>query len=83
MWVGGVAASQTSQKKTKSPPKSPFSTQISPFVLPNLTKKPWGGWWVNRFGRDLPKKTVFFGKYLPNLFTHPPQYFCEIWENER
>ena len=42
MWVGGVADSQTRskplKKKTKSPQKLPFLTQISPFVLPNLTK---------------------------------------------
>ena len=29
------------------------------------------GRWVNRFGRDLPKKTCFFGIPFPNLFTHP------------
>ena len=28
-------------------------------------------------------KSHFFGKVFPNLFTHPPQGFCEIWENER
>ena len=58
MWVGVVADSQTrskSLKKTKSLRKSPFSTQISPFVLPNLTKNPAVCGWVNRFGRDLPK----------------------------
>ena len=40
MWVGGVADSQTRSKplKTKLPRKSPFSTQISPFVFPNLSK---------------------------------------------
>ena len=43
MWVGGVADSQTrskpfNKKKLKSPRKSLFSTQISPFIFPNLTK---------------------------------------------
>ena len=38
MLVGGVADSQTRSKPLKSPQKSHFSTQISPFVLPNLTK---------------------------------------------
>ena len=44
-------------KPPKSPWKSPFLTWISPFILPNLTKTLG---WVNRFGRDLPKKTVCF-----------------------
>ena len=41
MWAGGVADSQTRSKPLitpKSPRKWPFSTQISPFVFPNLTK---------------------------------------------
>ena len=29
------------------------------------------------------KKNVFFGISFPNLFTPPPQGFCEIWENKR
>ena len=65
MWVGGVADSQTRskplKKKTKLPRKSPFSTQISPFVFPNLTKTLG---WVNRFGKGFPPKKTFF-LYLP------------------
>ena len=59
MWEGGVADSQTRSKllkKNKSPRKSPFLTQISPFVFPNLAKTLG---WVNRFGNGLPKKTFF------------------------
>ena len=40
IWVGGVSDSQTDPKQN---PKSPFLTRISPFVFPNLTKKPWLG----------------------------------------
>ena len=30
------------------------------------------------------KQTFYFGRSLPNLFTHPPTPgFCEIWKNER
>ena len=71
MWVGGVADSQkkvqTPQKKQITP-KIAFSTQISPSVLPNLTKTLG---WVDRFGRDLPKKHVFFwggGCFTNSLF---------------
>ena len=53
MWVGGLADSQTRSK----PPKSSFLTEISPFVFPNLTKTLG---WENTFGKDLPKKTVFY-----------------------
>ena len=35
-------------------------------------------------GEPPQNKTVFFfGKVFQNLFTHPPQGFCEIWENEK
>ena len=63
MWVGGVADSQTRPKPLKTPQnppklprKSPFLTQISPMVLPNLTKKTGVGKhiWENFFGRFLP-----------------------------
>ena len=39
-WVGWLIPKQCSNpsKPPKSPRKSPFSTQISPFVFPNLTK---------------------------------------------
>ena len=65
MWVGGVADSQTRSKPSKPP-------QIAPkiaFFDPNFTfrspksHKTLG--WVNRFGRDLPKKNVFFWGGLP------------------
>ena len=58
---------QTPQNLPKSPRKSPFSTRILPFVLPNLTKTLG---WVNRFGRDLPKKKRCFTPSL-RVFTLP------------
>ena len=58
-WVGWLIPKQgpNPSKPPKSPRKSPLSTRISFFVLPNLTESLG---WVNRFGRDLPPKEVFF-----------------------
>ena len=62
MWVGWVADSQTRSKplkrKTKSPRKSPFSTQISPFVFQNLIKTL--GWVGKQIWEWSPKKTEIF-----------------------
>ena len=76
MWVGGVADSQTRskplKKKTKSPQKLPFLTQISPMVLPNLTKKTGVGKhiWENFFGRFLPN-VGGWGGWFPDKVQTP------------
>ena len=84
MWVGWVADFQTPQNLPKSPWKSPFSTRISPIVLPNLKKTQGAVGWVKRFGRDLPKKRCFFTPSLtcndtwPIFLHNTPKYenFC-------
>ena len=45
---------QTPQNPTKSPRKSPFSTQILPFVFPNITKTL--GWVCKQIWERPPKK---------------------------
>ena len=60
MWVGGVADSQTRSKPPKITPKIAFFDPNFTFRTPKSHKNPGVGGWVNRFGRDLPKKTVFF-----------------------
>ena len=51
-----------------------WTNENSPFVLPNLTKTlGWVGGWVNTFGRDLPKKNVFFWQ--------PPLWQCQDFGN--
>ena len=49
----------------KSPRKSPFLTQISPFVFPNLEKKTWGEWVGKQIWERYPKKNVFFFGSFP------------------
>ena len=51
---------QTPQTPPQIPRKSPFSTQISPFVFPNLTKTLG---WVNTFGKYLPKNVFLFNAF--------------------
>ena len=63
MWVGGVADSQTRPKPIKTPqitPKIAFFDPNFTFRSPKSHKNPGVGGWVNRFGRDLPKKNGFF-----------------------
>ena len=61
-WVVWLIPKQGSKpsKKTKSPQKSLFSTQISPFVFPNLTKNPRDGWVGKQIWERYPKKKRFF-----------------------
>ena len=64
MWVGGVD-SQTRSKPLKTPPKPPRKSPFRPkfhLLFSQISQKPWGGW-VNRFGKDIPKKTFFFGSF--------------------
>ena len=42
IWVGGVAEFQTSPE-VRHPKNRLFFTRISPFMIPNLTKKTLGG----------------------------------------
>ena len=68
MWVGGVADSQTRFKPLKTPPQiTPKIALFDPnftFRFPKSHKNPGVGGWVNRFGKDIPKKTViFFGSF--------------------
>ena len=63
MWVGGVADSQTRSKPLKTPqitPKIAFFDPNFTFRFPKSHKNPGVDGWVNRFGRDLPKKGFLF-----------------------
>ena len=63
MWVGGVADSQTRSKPLKPPqiaPKIAFFDPNFTFPFPKSHKNPEVGGWVNRFGKDFPKKKGFF-----------------------
>ena len=54
--------SQTRSKPLKTPPNHPENRLFDPnFTLcsPKSHKNPGMGGWVNRFGRDLPKKNFF------------------------
>ena len=69
-WVGWLIPKQ-GQKTPKSPWKSTFSTGISPFVLPNLTKTlGWVGGKTN-LGEISQKKRFFF---IPSLRTQSEWY---------
>ena len=60
-WVGWLIPKQG--------PKPPITPKIDPnftFRSPKSHKNPGVGGWVNRFGRDLPKKTGFFFGSFPN-----------------
>ena len=64
-WVGWLIPKQ-GPNPPKLPRKLAFSTQISPFVFPNLTKKTWGGCMGSHIGETFPNKTVFsWGWALP------------------
>ena len=56
---------QTPQNPPKFPRKSPFSTQISPFVS-QISQKPWGGWLGKQIWERYPKKKRFFFGSFPN-----------------
>ena len=59
---------QTPQNPPKGPQKSPFSTQISPFDFPDLTKNPGVG---KHIWERSPKKTLFLLLPLMDvLITH-------------
>ena len=60
MWVGGGADSQTRSKPIKKP--DPNIT----FCFHKSHKNPGVDGWVNRFGRDLPKKSFLFVGDSPN-----------------
>ena len=81
---------RTPQNPPKSPRKSPFSTQISPFVFPNLTKTQKKRVFVlclplvcRKRVMEGPKKT-FLLESFPKIWakcvkpTYPPWGFCEI-----
>merc|ERR1712016_441968 len=66
MWVGGVADSQTRSKTLKTPPNFPENRLFRPkfhLLFPKSHKNPGVGGWVNRFGKDIPKKMFFFGSF--------------------
>ena len=64
MWVGGVADSQTRSKPPQIAPKIAFFDPNFTFRFPKSHKLGWVGGWVNRFGKDIPKKRFFF---IPSL----------------
>ena len=74
MWVGGVADSQTRSKPLKTPPNHPENRPFRPefhLSFSQISQNPGVGGWVNRFGRDLPKKTFFLFRPLPGT---PPSW---------
>ena len=63
-WVGWLIP-----KQGPTPSKTPQITAKIAFFDPNFTfsfpksrKNPWVGEWVSTFGKDLPKKRLFFGR---------------------
>ena len=73
-WVGWLTPKQ-GPNPSKPPQITPKIALFDPnftFRSPKSHKNPGVGGWVNRFGRDLPKKTVFFGQPpLRNNRTRP------------
>ena len=65
-WVGWLIPKQgpNPSKKTQIAPKIAFLDPNFTFRFPKSHKNPGVGGWVNTFGKDIPKKHVFFG-YLP------------------
>ena len=63
MWVGGETDSQTRFKPPNPPqitPKIAFLDQNFTFRFPKSYKNPGVGGWVNKFGKDIPKKRFFY-----------------------
>ena len=66
-WVGWLTPKQ-GPNPSKPPQIAPKIALFDPnftFRSPKSHKNPGVGGWVNRFGRDLPKKTGFFFWQLP------------------
>merc|ERR550539_2303514 len=61
-WVGWLTPKQgpNTSKPPQITPKIAFFDPNFTFRSPKSHKNPGVGGWVNRFGRDLPKKTSFF-----------------------
>ena len=61
-WVGWLTPKQgpNPSKPPQIAPKIAFFDPNFTFRSPKSHKNPGVGGWVNRFGRDLPKKNVFF-----------------------
>ena len=71
-WVGWLTPKQ-GPNPSKPPQITPKIALFDPnftFRTPKSHKNPGVGGWVNRFGRDLPKKTVFFWQ-LPLRLLRP------------
>merc|ERR1712001_728482 len=69
-WVGWLTPKQ-GPNPSKPPQIAPKIALFDPnftFRSPKSHKNPGVGGWVNRFGRDLPKKTVLFFGSSPNFF---------------
>ena len=66
-WVGWLTPKQgpNPSKPPQIAPKIAFFDPNFTFRSPKSHKNPGVGGWVNRFGRDLPKKTSFFFWQLP------------------
>ena len=66
-WVGWLIPKQgpNPSKPPQIAPKIAFFDPNFTFRSPKSHKNPGVGGWVNRFGRDLPKKTGFFFWQLP------------------
>ena len=66
-WVGWLTPKQgpNPSKPPQIAPKIAFFDPNFTFRSPKSHKNPGVGGWVNRFGRDLPKKTGFFFGSFP------------------
>ena len=66
-WVGWLTPKQgpNPSKPPQIAPKIAFFDPNFTFRFPKSHKNPGVGGWVNRFGRDLPKKNGFFFWQLP------------------
>ena len=77
-WVGWLTPKQgpNPSKPPQIAPKIAFFDPNFTFRSPKSHKNPGVGGWVNRFGRDLPKKTFFFcfGSF-PNICISKCVYF--------
>ena len=57
-WLGRLIP-----KQGPNPPKSTRKSSSITLCSPKSHKNPWVGGWVNRFGRDLPKKRFFLDAF--------------------
>ena len=74
MWVGGVAASQTSQKKPNHPQNRLFRPKFH-LSFSQISQKNWGGWMGGKtdLGEISQKKHFLGGSPLNN------EWLCKLY----